>query len=77
MSPRLSAPAIVALLAKTWCNLIIFTNLKAKVEEVKVFRDVKSMPMITRAKLNFEGAVFEPSNYDTASWSHSFKICFI
>ena len=78
MSPRLSASAIAALLAKAECRLIMFTeNMKAKIGEVQTLRDIKALPMATRAELNFDGAVFQPSNYDTTSWSHSSKIALI
>jgi acyl-coenzyme A synthetase/AMP-(fatty) acid ligase len=78
LSPRLSASTIAALLAKTDCRLVMFTeNTKAKIEEVQALRELKTVPMATRPELTFDGAAFQASNYETASWSHSSKIGFI
>ena len=78
MSPRLSAPTVVALLAKTESRFIMFTGkMEAKMEEVQALRDVRTLPIVTRAKLYFDGVHFQPPNYDTTIWSNGSKVAFI
>lgn len=75
MSPRLSAPTIVALLAKMESSLVVFTgNIEGKMGEVRALRDVKALPMVRRVELDFGGAVFQPSNYETKTWTHGSKV---
>jgi acyl-coenzyme A synthetase/AMP-(fatty) acid ligase len=51
--------------------------MKAEHDEAQTLRDVRTLPMATRAKLNFDSAVFQPPDYDTASWSRSSKAALI
>ena len=78
MSPRFPASVMAALLERAECKLILFTeNMKARMEEVRALREVKTLPMITRAELRFDSGHFQPPNYDTTSWSRSSKIGFL
>jgi long-subunit acyl-CoA synthetase (AMP-forming) len=74
MSPRPSAATVAVLLERTECGLVIFTeNMKRKVGEVQALWDITVLPMVIRAELDFDGVVFQASNYDTASWLRSSK----
>lgn len=78
MSPRLSAPTIAALLAKTGCNLVIHTpGMITKLEEVPGQRMSKALPLISREELRRAGTHAQATMYDTSNWANDTKIALI
>jgi hypothetical protein len=51
--------------------------MKAEHDEAQTLRDVRTLPMATRAKLNLGSAVFQPPDHDIVSWSRSSKAALI
>lgn len=63
LSPRLEPSALAALMVKANCKTVIYEeSLQSKIKQTQELCELKSIPIVTRAKLDSKDVIIEPTS---------------